>query len=96
MDISNIALGLLNATRHEFGISNPMTEKVAQERYIICLGCPIISDNRLRCDKNKQGKVVKDFIYEGVPRTKGQIVTGCNCILGWKSRSNSQCPLGKW
>ena len=80
MDIANIALGLLNATRAEFGVSNPMTEEIAQERYIICLGCPIISDNRLRCDKNKC-----------IGNT-----CGCNCFLGFKTRSNAACPLGKW
>jgi hypothetical protein len=80
MDISNIALGFLNATRHEFGVSNPMVEEVAQERYIVCLSCPLISDDKRRCDKNK---CVGDKC-------------GCNCWLGWKCRSNSQCPLSKW
>jgi len=96
MDISNIALGFLNATRHEFGVSNPMVEEVAQERYIMCLNCPLISDNKLRCDKNKEGAVVKDFMYEGVLRKKGQIEPGCNCWLGWKTRSEAHCGLGKW
>ena len=80
MDFVNIAQGFLNATKHEFGISNPMVEELAQEKYIVCLSCPLISDTKLRCDKKKC-----------IGST-----CGCNCWLGWKTRSDSQCPLGKW
>ena len=98
MDIANIALGLLNATRAEFGVSNPMTEEVALEKYVICLSCNVIGENNLRCDAYKDGYVVKDYYNNDRKRhyVAGEVTNGCNCWLKLKLRSNSQCPLGKF
>ena len=75
MDIVNIARGILNATKNEFGVGDPEVERKAEERIKVCLTCSTLSDDRKRCDGNKGG---------------------CNCFVGWKSRSNSPCPLNKW
>jgi len=55
MDIVNIARGILNATKNEFGVGDPEVEKKAEERIKICLTCSTLSDNRQRCDGNKGG-----------------------------------------
>lgn len=55
IDIKNIAKGFINNTKAEFGIADPKIESEAERRYLICLQCPIISNNKLRCDKDKGG-----------------------------------------
>lgn len=75
IDLKEIARGFMNSTKKQFGVENQSIEERAEKRYEICLQCPIISDNKRRCDI-----------------TKG----GCNCLLGWKTRSNSKCPKDKW
>lgn len=55
MDIVNIAKGILNATRNEFGIGDPEVEKKAEERIKVCLTCSTLSDNRQWCQKDRGG-----------------------------------------
>ena len=74
-DLKFIAQGFIHATRSRSGLADPEVEKLAAERYETCLGCEIISDDKIRCDKDKGG---------------------CNCILSWKTRSDSECPKKKW
>lgn len=98
LNLLEIANGFINATRNEVGIASPEVEKLAAERYAVCLECNVISDAKLRCDTYKKGGVVKDFYNrdENQHFKKGDITHGCNCYLKLKTRSNSQCPLGKW
>jgi len=55
MDITNIARGFINKTKADFGVADPMIEKLAEERYKICLECDTISADKIRCDKEKGG-----------------------------------------
>ena len=55
MDIVNIARGILNATRNEFGVGDPEVEKKAEERIKVCLTCSTLSDNRQWCQKDRGG-----------------------------------------
>jgi len=54
-DIPLIAQGYINAFRAELGIADKGTEEEYKRRYEICLNCPIISDDKLSCDKKKTG-----------------------------------------
>lgn len=49
MDFKNIAIGLINATRVQFGMENKFTEEIAMKRYEICLQCPLIKYNNTIC-----------------------------------------------
>ena len=55
MDIVNIARGILNATRAEFGVADPKVEEKAFGRYCTCVQCPTISEDQNWCDKDKGG-----------------------------------------
>jgi hypothetical protein len=55
IDYKNIAVGFINATRNRFGFSSPDTEKLAANRYETCLQCDTISDDKIRCDRDKGG-----------------------------------------
>lgn len=55
MNLLSIAKGFLNATKKEFGSENPEVERLAQERFTVCLGCDTISDDKNWCSKAKGG-----------------------------------------
>jgi hypothetical protein len=55
MDIVNIARGILNATKNEFGVGDPEVEKKAEERVKVCLTCLTLSSNRQWCQKDRGG-----------------------------------------
>lgn len=54
-DIPLIAQGFINDFRAELGIADPQVEAKYKKRYEICLKCPILSDDKLRCDASKGG-----------------------------------------
>jgi hypothetical protein len=54
-DLKFIAEGFINATRARFKFSSMEVEKKAAARYEICLACPILSDCKTKCDKDKGG-----------------------------------------
>lgn len=80
INLGQIAEGFINSTKKKFGVEDPKVEEEATRRYAICLTCPLLSDAKGRCDKKKC--VDKKC--------------GCNCLLAWKTRSSSKCPLKKW
>ena len=57
MDIVNIARGIVNATKNEFGVGDPEIEKKAEERVKVCLTgpCETLSDNKQWCQKDRGG-----------------------------------------
>ena len=81
-------------------VTKEHVEEIANERKAICDGCPLKSVTSLNadvCDRGKQGKAIKTFMYEDERRTEGTIYNGCGCSLHLKHRSlNVMCPLGKW
>lgn len=52
MDIKNIAIGIINETKKEFGSADPKVETLALRRMEICISCDRIKDSSLgkRCD----------------------------------------------
>ena len=83
-------------TSSDVGNPSKEIERKAVDSYEICLGCEVLSNSKQKCDAKKEGKAVKSFIYNNKEVNRGDIVTGCNCPLVTKIRSNSLCPLGKW
>lgn len=70
-------------------------ENQAESRISICNKCPL--NVKGTCVPYRKIQVVKDFNYKGEDRKKGQLVTGCGCVLISKVRSpQSQCPANKW
>ncbi len=64
-------------------------------KYSKCSTCTLLYLNW--CDRNKKGKVVKDFINsEGESIKKGEIKKGCGCYIPAKVFTDSKCPLGKF
>ena len=55
MDIVNVARGIINATKNEFGVGDPEVAKKAEERIKVCLTCSTLSDNRQWCQKDRGG-----------------------------------------
>lgn len=51
MDIKNIALGIINETKKEFGSPDPKVEDLALKRMEVCLSCDLIEDSPIgkRC-----------------------------------------------
>ena len=49
MDFKNIAIGIINSTKHTFGVGDDNVESKAIERYEICLRCPLISESKTSC-----------------------------------------------
>mgnify|MGYP001559846109 CR=1 FL=1 len=92
----------MNSTSKEIldGFFNSIfpTEEILQmskERLKHCFSCPL--RNQFDCSRVRKAEVVKDFIYKGEQRMKGDIVSGCGCFLKQKAHSpNSHCPLGNF
>jgi len=80
INLVQIAEGFINSSKKTFGVADEKVEAEAKRRYAVCLGCPLISEGKGRCDKKK---------------CVGN-KCGCNCKLAWKTRSSSKCPLKKW
>lgn len=89
MEIENILQGFKNLI-----FKNDEVEPEAERRLELCFNCPVRTEKR--CDKNKLGPAVKDFIYRGEQRLEGKEYRGCNCFIELKTRSSSKCPLGKF
>jgi hypothetical protein len=90
------AESFVKITSSDVGNPSKEIERKAVDSYEICLGCEVLSNSKQKCDAKKEGKAVKSFIYNNKEVNRGDIVTGCNCPLVTKIRSNSLCPLGKW
>lgn len=82
--MKEILKGITNLTLKELGFPNQEVEEIANNRLDICNTCYLISDDKERCDKNKS-------INVGIKE-----VNGCGCVLKFKIRSDSKCPLNKW
>lgn len=95
-NVQKEAQHFVSITSNEVGNPSKEIEWKAVDRYELCLACEVLSNSKQRCDSKKEGKAVKSFIYNNKEVNKGDIVTGCNCPLVTKIRSNSLCPLGKW
>lgn len=54
-DLKSIAKGFINATRFYIGMPDEEIERLAEERYEVCLSCDTISDSKFTCDKEKGG-----------------------------------------
>jgi hypothetical protein len=74
------------------------TEEILQmskERLEHCFSCPL--RNQFDCSRTREGEAVRDFIYKGEQRIKGELYKGCGCFLRQKASSpNSHCPLGNF
>lgn len=55
IDLKNISIGLINLAKSELGIADENVEKLAIQRYTICLECPIYNKELGLCDKSKGG-----------------------------------------
>lgn len=87
-NILHIAEGVVNKFKNVLGVENEIVENEAYFRLQICNECPLISEDKKNCDKNK---ATIHYTPEGV-----KTVNGCGCILEFKVRSNSKCPLNNW
>ena len=54
-DLKEITRGMWNKIRKNLRIPNKEMEKKYEDRYKICLECPIISDDYQKCSKEKGG-----------------------------------------
>jgi hypothetical protein len=55
IDFKGIAEGFINNTKSNLGVADPKVEELAKKRYETCLQCPVLSDGKKKCDKNKGG-----------------------------------------
>lgn len=102
MEIKNIIVGWsrgilekLNSLELLYGKEEAeVIRKEAARKLKICETCHLRSGDI--CNPKKFGKAVKSFIYRGKLREIGKMYPGCNCSLGEKALSDSQCPLGKF
>jgi hypothetical protein len=61
----------------------------------ICNSCPL--NVKGVCSKNKTGKAVTTFVYQGEIRQINLEYKGCGCPLKAKTMNpESHCPIGKW
>lgn len=85
MPATNLPIGIANTLFKSEGI-----EALSNARIDICKGCAIVVESKslgLRCDSKR--KVAH--------ADTGEKVSGCGCILRFKTRvKEEECPAGKW
>ena len=86
MNIKHILEGVKNSV-----FVKEEVEKIAQERYEICKGCPFFSANQ---DKPEMNPVPGPYYSKMRP---DEHCTVCACNIHAKTRSlHTSCPKGKW
>lgn len=95
MNPLEIAKGFMNLAFDNLDILDENIKQEGLRRSSKCASCPLRTNNK--CDTNKEGAVVIDFVYYDRPLKKGDKMRGCGCYIPAKILNpNSQCPLGKF
>ena len=95
--INDILNGWGNSMRDSFGLLNPITKAISEERLKKCDTCYLRIDNR--CNANKEDFAEVNFMYKGEFRQKGKLYKGCGCNIVLKSKCTNEqckCPIGRW